>query len=59
MSYYNIGIIDNFDKEFDYSYSDIDLEYEDIIKKTQLYFSSLRKQINNLFWYTKLTLFLN
>lgn len=33
MSYYNIGIIDNFDKEFDYSYSDLDLEYEDIIKK--------------------------
>lgn len=30
---YNIGIIDNFDKEFDYSYSDLDLEYEDIIKK--------------------------
>jgi|GEM_PF-1029601 hypothetical protein len=34
MSYYNIGIIDNFDKEFDYSYSDLDLEYEDIIKNT-------------------------
>lgn len=33
MSYYRIGIIDNFDKEFDYSYSDLDLEYEDIIKK--------------------------
>lgn len=33
MSYYHIGIIDNFDKEFDYSYSDLDLEYEDIIKK--------------------------
>lgn len=33
MSYYNIGIIDNFDKKFDYSYSDLDLEYEDIIKK--------------------------
>lgn len=32
MSYYNIGIIDNFDKEFDYSYSVLDLEYEDIIK---------------------------
>ena len=34
MSYYNIGIIVNFDKEFDYSYSDLDLEYEDIIKNT-------------------------
>ena len=34
MSYYNIGIIDNFDKEFDYSYSDLNLEYEDIIKNT-------------------------
>ncbi len=33
MSYYNIGIIENFDKEFDYSYSNLDLDYEDIIKK--------------------------
>ncbi len=33
MSYYNIGIIENFDKEFDYSYSNLDLEYKDIIKK--------------------------
>lgn len=33
MSYYHIGIIDNFDKEFDYSYSDLNLEYDDIIKK--------------------------
>lgn len=32
MSYYNIGIIDNFDKEFDYLYSNLNLEYEDIIK---------------------------
>ena len=33
MSYYHLGIIENFDKEFDYSYSDLNLEYEDIIKK--------------------------
>ena len=32
MSYYHLGIIENFDKEFDYLYSDLDLEYEDIIK---------------------------
>lgn len=33
MSYYHIGIIDNFDEEFDYSYSNSNLEYDDIIKK--------------------------
>lgn len=33
MSYYHLGIIDKFDKEFDYSYSNSNLEYDDIIKK--------------------------
>lgn len=53
MSYYNIGIIDNFDKEFDYSYSDLDLEYEDIIKNT-IVFQFIKKTNLSLVFYNKI-----
>lgn len=54
MSYYHIGIIDNFDKEFDYSYSDSNLEYDDIIKKHNCisvdedYFDEVINKVENI-----------
>lgn len=54
MSYYHLGIIDNFDKEFDYSYSNLDLEYEDIIKKHNCisvdedYFDEVINKVENI-----------